>query len=97
MAKKKQGVDRNIYYYDVSVENIDNNTNSLVDVANPSEILVGAFQKIKKINDKLGKAKAKDRRNILRKIEYSTEYGDKIYVDVESIDKESGRIRFKIL
>ena len=35
MAKKKQGVDRNIYYYDVSVENIDNNTNSLVDVANP--------------------------------------------------------------
>lgn len=97
MAKKKQGVDRSIYYYDVSVENIDNNTNTLVNVAKPSEILVNAFQKIKKINDKLGKAKAKDRRDILRKIEYSTEYGDKIYIDVESIDKESGRIRFKII
>ncbi len=97
MKKRKSSVERSIYYYDIVIENINNTTNTLCNVANPSETLLNAFEKIKRINRELNKAKPEDRRNILRKIEYSTEYGDKIYIEVDSIDKKSGRIRFKII
>lgn len=96
MAKKKEGsVNRSIYYYDVCVENIEENM--MVEVADTPQILCNAFKRIKDINDKLLSEGKKERRQLLRKIEYTTENSDKIYIDVDSIDEISGRIKFRII
>lgn len=96
MAKVKDGkVDRSIYYYDIGVENIEDN--NLVNPQNSPEILTNAFERIKEINKKLEKAKKEERRKILREIEYTTEYGDKLYVDVDKVDSKTGRVEFRLV
>ena len=50
MAKKKEGsVNRSIYYYDVCVENIEENM--MVEVGDTPQILCNAFKRIKDINE----------------------------------------------
>lgn len=96
MSKKKEGsVERSIYYYDVSVENVEGN--SLVNVKEPEKILTEAFEWIKENNEKLEKEKSKKRKEILKSLEFTVESGDKLYIYVDDIDKKNGIIKYRLI
>ncbi len=95
MARGK--VKRNIYYYDIIAYTKDENEN-LVRCHDQQRILLNVFEHISKLNDELIAAKNDVERNkILRQLECTTLYGDKLYVLVDNIDYETGYVKFRIV
>lgn len=96
MAKDK--VNRSIYYYDVAAyKNLENNK-GMTRIKKQSDVIIKCFETIDKLNKNLAKETDKLKRvQILQKLEQNTINGDRIYILVDNIDKDSGIIRFRII
>lgn len=96
MAKDK--INRSIYYYDVAAyENLENNK-GMARIKKQSDVIIKCFETIDQLNKRLAKETDKLKRvQILQKLEQNTINGDKIYILVDNIDKDSGIIRFRII
>lgn len=96
MAKDK--VNRSIYYYDVAAyKNLENNK-GMTRIKKQSDVIIKCFETIDQLNKNLAKETDKLKRvQILQKLEQNTINGDRIYILVDNIDKDSGIIRFRII
>lgn len=99
MAKKKGTIERGIHYYDVLFQRVGTDKEeAFVSYNNQEQKALSIFEKFQKINEQIAKEKNKDKRlELLEKIEYNTENGDKLYVEVDDIDKKKKYINFRLV
>lgn len=93
----KDGVERKIYYYDVSAYTY-NSTNNTVKLAHDQEsILREAFTYIMRLNHQVAIETEKTIINILlEQFKYTTEYGDEIYIIVDEITNDD-KVKFRVV
>lgn len=99
MTKKNGKVERSIHYFDVVLQRLGKeNEDSFVSYKNQSSKMLTVFKDLQKLNIELSKEKNKaERLEILKKMEYKTENGDKLYVEVDNIDDIAGCICFRLV
>lgn len=99
MSKKKGKIERSIHYFDIDLQRIGNSDeDSFVSYKDQASKMLSVFRGLKKYNDKLEKEKNKSERlQLLTKMEYTTENGDKLYVEVDDIDEKEKAIRFRLV
>lgn len=99
MGKKKGTVERGIHFYDILFQRIGNkNEEAFVSYKNQEEKAISIFEEFKEINDQIAKEAKKEKRlELLEKIEYNTENGDKLYIEVDQIDKKKKYIKFRLV
>ena len=99
MAKKKGKVERSIHYFDIVLQRLGKDKEeSYVKYSNQSEKMLVVFRYFEELNKKLKKEKSKLKRlSILEMMEYTTDSGDKLYVDVDEIDEKKGHIDFRLV
>lgn len=99
MGKKKGTIERSIHYFDIVLQRLgQDDEESFVNYKNQSQKMLVVFEYFKELNDKLKKETKRDERiDILEKMEYTTEKGDKLYVEVDVIDKSKKYIEFRLV
>ena len=99
MAKKNGKIERSIHYFDVNLQKIgEKDEDAFVPYKNQAEKMLVVFKDFQENNNKLSKEADKAKRlQILEEMEYTTENGDKLYVEVDSIDEENKCIRFRMV
>lgn len=99
MAKKKGIVERSIHYFDVTLQRLGTkDEDSFVNYKNQAERMLMVFKHFQKLNSKLHAEKDRERRlEILTDMEYTTENGDKLYVEVDKINEDEGHIDFRLV
>lgn len=99
MAKKKGKIERSIHYFDVTLQRLGGkDEDSFVSYKHQEQKMLSAFQYFKELNDKLKVEEKKEKRlDILAEMEYTTEKGDKLYVEVDKINEKSGHIDFRLV
>ncbi len=99
MGKKKGSVKRSLHYFDVVLQRLGKeNEDSFVNYKNQSDKMISVFKYIQTLNSKLKKEKDRDKRKtILQKMEYMTENGDKLYVEVDDINENEEYIDFRLV
>lgn len=99
MTKKKGKIERSIHFFDIVLQRLGTGKeSSFVNYENQSEKLLVVFKYFQDLNKKLKKESNKLKRlSILEKMEYTTDNGDKLYVEVDKIDEKSGHIDFRLV
>lgn len=94
----KNTINRSIYYYDVAAfENLENNK-GMTRIKDQSDVIIKCFEAIDQLNKNLERETDQLKRaQILQILEQNTVNGDKLYLLVDNIDKNSGIIRFRII
>ncbi len=90
MAKKKGKIERSIHYFDIDLQRIGNSgEDSFVSYKNQAARMLSVFKSFQEYNNKLKIEKdKKERLQLLEEMEYITENGDKLYVEVDGIDEK---------
>jgi hypothetical protein len=87
-------VERKFYYYDINLFDLDDTSNTLVEVKNQKQRFEEMFHYIYEINKKISKEKDDvKKRKLQKQIEFSTSDGDKLYVIVDKINEDNIRYR----
>lgn len=99
MGKKKGKVERSIHYFDIVLQRLgEKNEDSFVNYKNQPEKTLVVFRYFQELNKRLKKEKDRSKRiSILEEMEYNTEKGDKLYVEVDDIDEKNGHIDFRLV
>ncbi len=99
MAKKKGKIERSIHYFDIVLQRLGKDKEeSFVSYSDQEGKMLVVFKYFQELNRKLKKEKDKQKRlEILEKMEYTTEKGDKLYVEVDEINKNDARICFRLV
>lgn len=99
MAKKKGKIERSIHYFDIDLQSIGNSgEDSFVSYKNQAARMLSVFKSFQEYNNKLKIEKdKKERLQLLEEMEYITENGDKLYVEVDGIDEKEKTIRFRLV
>lgn len=99
MGKKKGKIERSIHYFDIVLQRMGtNNEGSFVNYENQPEKMLVVFKYFLELNSKLkGETSKSKRLSILERMEYITEKGDKLYVEVDKIDESDGYIDFRLV
>lgn len=99
MGKKKGQVTRSIHYFDVVLQRLGTEKEkAFVNYQDQSKKILEVFRYFQKLNIKLKAEKGKKERvNILKKLEYEMENGDKLYVEVDEINMEWECITFRLV
>lgn len=99
MAKKKGKIERSIHYFDVTLQRLGREKeDSFVSYKNQGKKMLSVFKYFNELNNSLKLAKKKeDRLQILEDMEYTTDKGDKLYVEVDEINEADGHINFRLV
>lgn len=99
MGKKKGKIERSIHYFDVLLQRLGTGKeNSFVSYYNQTDKLLVVFEYFQQLNKELKQVKHTDeRKKILEQMEYSLETGDKLYVEVDEINKSDKCIKFRLV
>ncbi len=99
MTKKKGTIERSIHYFDITLQRLGKeNEESFVLYKHQSNKTLSVFKYFKELNKKLDKEKSRYKRlDLLDEMEYTTENGDKLYVQVDDINEEQGNIFFRLV
>lgn len=99
MAKKKGKIERSIHFYDVTMQRLGTGKEeAFVNYKNQEQKAISIFEYFREIDKAIKKEKSKTKKlELLEKIEYKTENGDKLYVKVDKIDKNAKYIEFRLV
>lgn len=99
MSKKNGKIERSLHYFDITLQRIgENGEKAFVTYKNQKQKAVDVFSDIEELNHRLKKEENIEKRiEILKKLEYVTENGDKLYIEVDKIDKKVGEIRYRLI
>lgn len=99
MAKKKGKIERSIHFYDVTMQRLGTEKeDAFVNYKNQEQKAITVFEYFQNIDREIKKEKSKAKKlELLGKIEYKTENGDKLYVKVDNIDKNAKYIEFRLV
>ena len=99
MGKKKGKIERSIHYFDITLQRIGmGDEDAFVSYKNQPEKTLLVFRYFQELNIRLKKSKNnEERQEILEKMEYMTETGDKLYVEVDEINEEKGNVAFRLV
>ena len=94
----KNSVNRSIYYYDIAVFDNQENSQELTRIKDQKDTIIKCFENIEQLNVELEEETDEFKRiEILKTLEQNTINGDKLYVLVDNIEKNTGIIRFRII
>lgn len=99
MAKKKGKVERSIHFYDVTMQRLGKGKEeAFVNYKDQELKAIEVFECFQNTDKEIKKEKDKTKKlELLEKIEYKTENGDKLYVKVDTINKEKKYIEFRLV
>lgn len=99
MAKKKGKIERSIHYFDIVLQRRGKDKEAaFVSYSNQAEKMLIVFKHFQDLNRELRDESNKEKRlKLLEKMEYITETGDKLYVEVDEINKNDARICFRLV
>lgn len=99
MVKKKGKIERSIHFYDVTMQRLGTGKEeAFVNYKNQEQKAITVFEYFQNIDRAIKKEKSKTKKlELLEKIEYKTENGDKLYVKVDKIDKSTKYIEFRLV